>query len=62
MTFLVKTRHIGLQTERTWFSCETRAEADKHALVINCKAFTPYYAWVEEVGAPAPARNSFIGG
>lgn len=61
MTFLVKARHIGTSTERTWASFDDQAEAEKHALALNCKPFTPYYAWVEKF-VSEPARNSFIGG
>ena len=63
MAIIVKTRHIGMSQERvhTAFEPGQRTEAEKLALQINCKPFTPYYAWVEEV-ASVPAQNQFIGG
>lgn len=59
----VKTRHIGMAQERihATFAPGERAAAEALALRINCKPFTPYYAWVEEAAA-APAQNQFIGG
>lgn len=56
MPFIVKTRRLegpAQEAIQASFAAGARAAADLLALEINCKPFTPFFAWVEEVAAVA---------
>lgn len=58
---VVKYRHIGMNRVSVDSLHMTSASAEARVLELNCKPFTPYYAWIEK-NEIKPAQNQYIGG